>query len=132
MPKERRMTAAPEPREKEKFRLNCSKAMFTYPQNDTSREEVLERLKRYFPEDERELLLVARELHEDGNYHLHCIVILQPGNKMDFKGLKILDSFGGKHGNYAALRRPNRAVQYAVKEDQEYVHDGDIEVNLSF
>ena len=81
-----------------RFRLNATHLLLTYPQCPVEKQEAFDFLmERLHPE----LLLVAREVHADGNYHLHAYCKLNPkGNFTDphFADLRIGDQ--RYHGNY--------------------------------
>lgn len=99
------------------FRLNAKKLFLTYPQNDCSKEEALRNLKEFFGEENIECGVVARELHEDGNPHLHCFLILK--EKCDIQTASALDVITGKHGNYQSMKQVKNCYEYNVKEDME-------------
>lgn len=101
-----------------RFRLNATHLLLTYPQCPVEKQEAFDFLmERLHPE----LLLVAREVHADGNYHLHAYCKLNPkGNFTDphFADLRIGNQ--RYHGNYESCRSVVKAQKYAAK-DGDYV-----------
>ncbi len=66
--------------------------------------------------------VVARECHEDGQYHLH-VVLLFDGTK-NFKDPKWADFLTSQHGNYQSVRNLKRCLQYVSKADESVLEWG--------
>jgi len=68
--------------------------------------------------------LVCKELHADGDQHLHCFIEL-PANREICRANFFDLEFGGceYHGNYQVVRSASRAASYVVK-DGDYVSYG--------
>lgn len=98
------------------FRLNAKKLFLTYPKNDTTKDSVVENLKKHFKKNLTGYS-VGQETHLDGTLHLHVCVILQ--DKVDIRNPNTLDVIAGKHGNYQSLKNPKACIEYTMKEDKE-------------
>jgi len=82
-------------------------------------------------------LVVARELHKDGEPHLHAYVKFHPGHgvatkqanlRFDFvRTVMVEDGVAGRvsrwHGNYQPARSANAVIQYCTK-DNDYITFG--------
>lgn len=112
--------------DKVKFRLKGKGLYLTYPQNDTTKEEVLERAKELWKDNLNEYV-IAIEDHKDGNPHLHCYFKLE--NEINYKNFKKLDWLGGKHGNYQIQRSPKHVLSYCIK-DGDYIANFDVPAKL--
>lgn len=74
------------PKKKLKFRLNAKQIFLTYSQCDLEKEDLLEFLKTKL---HLERYIIARERHEDGNFHLHAYCKLS--KRCDIKNPRHLD-----------------------------------------
>ncbi len=95
----------------------------TWPQNVATKEATLQSVKDKW-EGQVVWCVVAEEQHKTGEPHLHAVVKF--ARKMHIsgtKGMKLLDSITGKHGNYQAVKSLKNTVSYVVKEGT-YVSDG--------
>lgn len=102
-----------------RFRLQAKNLFLTWPQCDTPKEDVLERIKS-LPNYSH--AVVCRENHKDElGVHLHAFVSLTKQNNA--KGYRWLDDLAGKHGDYKSARNVFASVQYVIK-DGDYVFDG--------
>lgn len=61
-------------------------------------------------------MAVAQELHQDGNKHLHCVVIFK--DKQHFRDPSCFDFLGGKHGKYEVVRSLKETAKYLTKHDK--------------
>lgn len=97
-----------------RFNLDTQNLFLTYPQNDTSKEDALDRLKEHFKEN-LNCAIVAQEQHQDGHNHLHIYLKL---NKR-FKTTKntYFNFIALKQGNYQSCRRPTEVIQYVIKTE---------------
>ena len=96
-----------------KFRLNGKQFFFTYPQCDTSKEQVMAAIKRIFG-GELNWAVVARENHQDGTPHIHAVIVLK--SKFSTRDTRFFDCIAGKHGNYQACRSLNKTLEYVMKD----------------
>jgi len=75
--------------------------------------------------------LVAREKHQDGAWHLHCLLQIDDARADRSGRLCIshatLDHVFTKHGNYQACRSSNNWARYCAKED-DFIQWGDLNV----
>lgn len=91
----------------------------TYPRCRLPKERILEHLRTI---DQVNEYVVAKELHEDGEPHLHAYVKFQTGLRTaEFTPRLDVD---GHHGNYQSARSFRSVVKYVTK-------DGDYITNLS-
>ena len=101
------------------FRLQAKFFFLTWPQCNTPKETVLERIKA-LPNYSH--AVVSREDHKDADgEHLHAFFALT--RQSNRKGAAWLDALAGKHGNYQSARNPKDVVKYVIK-DGDYVSDG--------
>lgn len=100
------------------FRLDARQLFLTYPQCPMSKEAALEALKEKFPK--WTYICVSRELHEDGNPHLHAY--LELSQRTSFYDARFAD-LGSQHGKYERAAKPANALEY-VKKDRDFVSTG--------
>jgi len=106
---------------KKRFRLNAQKLYLTYPQCSLSKEDVLFNVKKHFGSN-LVWAVVGQESHQDGSPHLHCAISLS--KKVNITSAKTLDCLANyKHGNYQAMRKPVRCLEYCTK-DKNYIAHG--------
>lgn len=92
---------------------NGKRFFLTYPQCDVSKDELFAFL---LAQADVQYLCVARELHEDGNPHLHACVEYKTLQRHDKRWL----DFQGKHPNKQDPRNWNACKTY-VKKDGDFV-----------
>jgi len=108
------------------FRLQAKKLFLTYPQCQTTKEEVLENstvLEKSIS-SVMEWIVIAEEKHKDGTPHLHVGICFK--EKVQFKGKKGHQTLRqlvkgiahpeGKAGNFCAMRSFQGSMGYLVKE----------------
>lgn len=104
----------PPPLKKQKaFRMNAKQFMLTFPQCDTKKETVVERIDEKWKDDIKGYV-VSEEKHKDGTPHLH--VFLQFHNKKNFKTASCFDFLTGQHGDYEVAKSLSGAVTYCIKD----------------
>lgn len=102
------------------FRFNAKTCFLTFAQCSLSKEEVLERLTQAHPIQD---YIVARERHQDGNYHIHCY--LRFSKKIDSRNPRVFDVLD-HHPNIKALTKVD-----AYRNAQKYAKkDGDFLTNI--
>lgn len=110
------------------FRLSAKNLLLTWPQCPVDKEDALNQLRNYFPYENVIAIVVGRELHADGNPHLHAYVSLR--TKCNIRNSSALDLRGEPgqvyHGNYQAARSGKAAYDYVVK-DGDYAVFGEVE-----
>jgi len=96
------------------FRFNAKKLFATYPQaNGLSKDIILEFYQRLNCTS----YTIARELHEDGNEHFHCLIEWQtPYDCRDERRFDI----NGHHPNIQTARNPKAVHSYIIK-DGDYI-----------
>lgn len=88
----------------------------TYPQNETLKSTVLERLQAL--SYGLVWAIVSQETHKDGQFHLH--VALKFRTRVQVRDLNsIFDPIGGKHGDYRRIKSIPHAIAYCQKEDPD-------------
>ena len=109
-----------------KFRLNCKSLALTYPQCTLSREEVRDQLVELMVSKNPEEYIIAREVHKDGEFHIH--VYWKNSTKVNIKNptaLDLKDSTGKVfHGNYQSTKSKVHWVKYVTKEDDHHLAFG--------
>lgn len=96
-----------------RFQLRASAVFLTFPQCDVPKETALDRLKVKFDTDLK-FAVVAHELHQSGDNHLHCTVAFT--KQKSFSGQGCFDFVGGKHGDYKPVRGSlAKTVAYTIK-----------------
>lgn len=92
----------------------------TYPQNDASKEFLMDKLKPLGEE-----IIVCEEKHEDGSPHLHAFIKLNdPITKRDsLTTFNLLD----KTGNYQPARSWKSCEDYIKKDGNYITHNCDVE-----
>lgn len=83
----------------------------TYPQTDISHDDVYAALQLIKPVV---WARVARERHEDGNYHIHAIVRF--GARLRFRSNAQVFDINGRHPNVQVPRRIKDVLEYCAKE----------------
>lgn len=96
------------------FKFDSASAFLTYPQLDATVQALYEALCAVAPV---EWARVCRELHEDGQPHLHAVVKFK--SRVQSRRPDIFD-FAGKHPNIQSIRSIAKALEYVSK-------DGDFE-----
>jgi len=98
-----------------KFRLDSKSFYLTYPQSgDLTRERVLEHFQT-FPKFDK--YLISKELHKDGEPHIHALLLLHTSyNLKDERAFDI----DGHHPNIQPAKRRTSVEQYITK-DGEYI-----------
>jgi len=87
----------------------------TYPQCPVAKEPTLEKVIETF--EDLDFAIVAEEMHKDGTPHLHVVVALKKQVQLNgAKGMAVLRSLTGQHGNYQIARKLQDTVRYVVKD----------------
>lgn len=95
------------------FRIRSKKLFLTYPKCNASRVDMVQGIKDLFGLNLNNWI-VARELHKDGDPHLHVFVDLEKPlctTKPDCCDVL------GYHGNYQAVRSEKNVLLYCTKEN---------------
>ncbi|UYD39131.1 MAG: replication associated protein [Wigfec virus K19_600] len=113
------------------FQFRGKRIFLTYSQCPLEKELVKEQLLERFSKDLKnvEKWIVAREKHQDGNFHLHCFINLadefrskKPANWLDIEG---------HHPNIEMVRSYKKCLAYVIK-DNDYISNFDVQVpNIS-
>lgn len=98
------------------FRLNCGQLFLTYPKCPIDPLTALPLLEAMLDFEE---YVIAQELHEDGEKHLHVYLRRGQGKKWNIRDPRRLD-LSGHHGNYQSVRNANAVKKYVTK-DGNYV-----------
>lgn len=105
------------------FRMNAKTYFLTWPQNDTEKDVVLQRVVELWGDD-ISFAVVCAESHRTGEPHLHCIVGFK-SKKNIIDANPVLDSLTGKHGNYQGAKSARKVLRYVCK-DGNFVTYGDV------
>lgn len=93
----------------------------TFPQNETTKEVAMDRLKEHF-KDNLEYAIVSQEKHKDGNHHLH--ITFKTLNRCTYKKSDCFDFIGDKHGDYKTADKG--AIIYTIKEGDYIEYNIDV------
>lgn len=96
------------------YRLNTRTVYLTYAQCPLEMPTLLEKLRTI---KDYVHYAVCREQHEDGNYHLHCM--LQFTTPVNTRNSRYFD-IEGYHPNVQSARRPKDVLAY-IRKDGEYL-----------
>jgi len=108
------------------FRLNAKNVFLTYPQCDTLPSLLGTHLETLRPAS---YILVVREKHQDGHYHLHALV--QWVDKINVRDNRWFDH-NGFHPNIQPARDVSAVRDYILKAVPEIPNDDDIWTMGSF
>lgn len=100
------------------FRVDSKGFFLTYSQCELSKEHVFKSLK--FKRPGLEQIIVSRELHANGEPHLHCY--LYYGTRFDCRNQAFFD-IDGYHPNVQSAKSL-KAVQAYIKKDGDFVQEG--------
>lgn len=102
------------------FQINSSRLFLTYPQCSLDKQLVYDYLLNHFKPEE---LLVAHELHANGDDHLHCYLRFNQAYRT--RDPRFADLQGGYHGNYQGCRSAKHVLKYCTKGD-DYCSNFDV------
>lgn len=105
----------------QRFQLNSSQLFLTYPECPIDKEECLQFLLTKLESIEE--YIIARELHKNGNYHLH--VYLKLSGPYRTSDSRALDLPQGYHGNYQGCRSSKNVIKYCTKAE-DYLSNIDV------
>lgn len=115
------------------FTLQAKNIFLTYPQCPLPKEEVLSQLDHLFNTVLKRGLLkymVAEELHNDGNSHIHCFLKLK--KRCHIRNATVLDLEGPAdetyHGNYQSARNATKVLRYCMKMGNFITNYHDLEL----
>lgn len=99
-------------------RLDTDQVYLTFPQNDFDPKECLNLLVQREPQ--LKWAVVAQELHQDGQPHLHVLAKMKSRirynlNHFDYAG-------GGKHGNHQSAKFLKKCLAYVCKSGTYFAH----------
>lgn len=104
--------------ETKKFSITAKGWFLTYPKCSLTKEEVLKALKE--KRDGLNQVVVARELHEDGQPHIHAYLYYKDRFSCKNERFFDIDSF---HPNVQSAKSL-RAVQAYIKKDGDFIQEG--------
>ena len=101
------------------FRLQCTHAFVTFPRADAidDKQALFDHLLTL---QHVTAVLVARESHEDGGTHYHCMIAFS--KRMDIRCERFFD-FDGCHPNVQSVRSKKDCLKYCMK-DGDYINFG--------
>lgn len=92
-----------------KFRIHSQKVFLTYPQTETTPEQVLEQLDKIYPVSK---YVIAQEEHKDEGKHIHAYLEFE--KKHNIVNEKYFDVLCDKHGNYQSVKDKNGTIRYCL------------------
>lgn len=95
------------------FRLQAKHIFLTYPQYECDKRLLLQHLQGLYP---IQRAIIARELHADGNPHMHCYIEFK--KKISTTNQRRFD-YDGKHPNVSKCGNVQATIQYCQKEDMD-------------
>lgn len=95
------------------FRISSRKLFLTYPQVPIEWDLELVKSSLFGVVLSIDYWLIAKELHQDGNPHFHCVLSLK--KKFDSKNPNCLDILG-HHGNYQGVKDYADCIKYCMKD----------------
>lgn len=108
------------------YRIRTHKLFLTYPQCDVPLNDIYQHLFNTFQPLH---LLVAHELHANGDLHRHCYLEKQGSeDAWSFTSPGFADLPSGHHGNYQAVRSDKNVLKYCIKKD-DYICDPGFDVD---
>jgi len=110
------------PKKKKEFRMQAKTFFLTYPKCTMDKKVAMDQLKG--KRDGLSYGLCAREMHEDGEPHIHAV--LQYDKKVDIVNEKYYDLVGETetfHGNYQVAKDVVASATYC-KKDGDWVEEG--------
>lgn len=111
------------------WRLKAKKLYVTVPHCDRDPDDVLADILQKFAHKRVKWVIVAREKHADGSFHIHCALWLM--GTYDSKRVDDLDWIGGKHGNYQVMKDAPGCVAYITKDNVFAAHGIDVVAYLA-
>nr|ABC74546.1 replication initiation protein [Tomato chino La Paz virus] len=114
-----------------KFLINSKNYFLTYPHCSLSKEETLEQLLRLSTPTNKKYIKIARELHEDGEYHLH--VLIQFEGKFKTQNCRFFDLVSSTrsthfHPNVQGAKSSTDVKSY-VDKDGDTIEWGDFQID---
>lgn len=97
------------------FRIQAKNFSLTYPQCPLESIDLMKKLQEFSPA----YILIGREKHEDGNWHLHAFIHFAV--RKNIKDNKFFD-FAGHHPNIQATKKVDNWIQYVKKEGSWIEH----------
>lgn len=100
------------PAKRPRYRANRRNFYLTYAQCPLPKEDILENLKKIAEIDK---YLIAQELHQDGNKHIHAYI--QFKKKQDFRNSRWADIEGFHPNDGGSVRNHNSLLRYCSKDE---------------
>jgi len=107
------------------FQLNSSRLFLTYPECSIKKEDALKLLTEKGLGIEE--YIIAEELHQNGNKHLH--VFLKLSTSFRTRDQRFFD-LNGFHGNYQGCRSEKNVIKYCSKEE-DYISNFDLNERIN-
>lgn len=114
---------------KKSLRLQSQAFILTWPQNQTKKEDALERIQTHEWKVPLDWAVVAEEQHENGDPHLHAVVKFVQTFRT--RTTSIFDFICQKHGNYQGCRSLKESVRYVTKKGAYVTYNVSVEDYLS-
>nr|UBR90666.1 replication-associated protein [Cnidoscolus mosaic leaf deformation virus] len=119
------------PSELRRFRVSCKNFFLTYPKCSLSKEEALSQLLRLETPTNKKFIRVSRELHEDGQPHLH--VLIQFEGKFNCRNNRFFDLVSPTrsthfHPNIQGAKSSSDVKTY-VEKDGDFIDHGVFQID---
>lgn len=114
-----------------KFRLASKNLFLTFSQCDYPIADFLNNCKDLFKDEGIVRLVVARELHEDGNPHIHAVISLE--KEFRTRDERMFDDLvePPKHPNIVSrIKSMHGTYKYVIKDGTYLVHPEDFDVKM--
>lgn len=113
------------------YRINSRQLFLTYPQCNISKEVASTLLLNLLENYEVEEYIVAHELHQNGDDHLHAYFKLKnPVNRNDPHWADLHFDDASWHGNYQGCRSRKNVMKYCTKKE-DYISNIDVEAVIA-
>nr|APB54091.1 rolling circle replication initiator protein [Beet curly top virus] len=114
-----------------RFRIQAKNIFLTYPQCSLSKEEALEQIQGIQLSSNKKYIKIARELHEDGQPHLH--VLLQLEGKVQITNIRLFDLVSPTrsahfHPNIQGAKSSSDVKSY-VDKDGDTIEWGEFQID---
>lgn len=114
------------PKRAENKQLSALNWFLTFPQSgqELTKDKCLERIFLKWKQEKFEFIIIAQELHESGEPHLHLVLSFK--DKLRTRNRGEFDFIAQKHGNYQTVRHIKKTIAYVLKQDPQPLTYGKI------
>lgn len=109
------------------YRLAAKNIFLTYPKCDIEPQNCLHTILDNY-QDRLLSAMVCQESHEDGEKHLHALLMFK--KRFQTRNQHLFDKLVGQHGSYEACKNVTNSIKYLAKEGNYVTHNLDVEKYL--